>query len=237
MEFKPTSAEDYIEMGARLRTPSAPPLDGESIASSDSLSFGDSNAHSYRLQSINQMLSDLESIKDERERLVKKYKKYRCTVHNIDVACAGLAVASTAAGLAVLSTIVGAPIAIGVQSVGLGFGAASVLSKYAGRRLGLKLKKHQKILELCQNTILGVQAATSHAISNGHVSEDQYKDVLGLRQKFDRMKRQISHVVSVELNELEQRNVWMEQGHKEALEQLQKNILTRKSTTRRKSRS
>ncbi len=223
-------AENYIELGQRLReaTPSAPPP-------SPSDSGGYPIAHATRLHSINQMISELEKEKTEREALVKKYKKFRRGAHIADHTCTALAVGSTAAGLAVLSTIVGAPIAVGIQSVGLGFGCGTILMKYVWNRFSLKIKKHQKIIEVCQTTIQDIRTATSKALSSGHVSDSKYREIMELRQKFDRMKRSIQQEIGAKISDLEQQNAWMEQGRKDAIKEIEKSLFKR--TFSRRSRN
>lgn len=228
-------AENYIELGQRLReelspTPSAPP---PSPSDSDD-SGGYPLAHSTRLRSINKMISELEDQRSKREALVNRYKKLRRGAQIVDHTCTGLAVGSTAAGIAVLTTIVGAPIAIGIQSAGLGFGCGTLITKYMWRKVNLKIKKHQKILEVCQSTLQDIRAATSTALSNNHISDVQYREVIDLHRKFDQLKRGIQREVGAKISDLKQQNIWMEQGRKDAIKQLEKSLFQR--TFSRRSR-
>ena len=93
----------------------------------------------YRLSEVNKTLSELETIRDEGEKLVKKYKKYRSTIHAVDVTTCALAVGRTAAGVACISSVIALPIGVGVQCTSLALGLISVLSKYVWKRLGLKV--------------------------------------------------------------------------------------------------
>lgn len=237
MEYTPRLSTDreYIEMGRSLREamaePSAPPPSPSEGGAS--IYPPNEQAHSTRLRSINQMISELETIMEERERLVKRYKKFRSGVHVVDHTCTALAVGSTAAGLAVLTTIVGAPIAVGIQSVGLGFGCGTILAKYVWNRLSLKIKKHQKIVEVCQSTIQDIRAATSKALSSGHITDSQYREVIELRRKFDQMKKIIQQEAGAKMSELEKQNAWMEQGRKEVLKDIQKSSLFQRTFSRR----
>lgn len=224
-------------MGQRLREamPSAPPPSPSSDGGSSALSaHPNEQAHSTRLQSINQTISELEKCMEERERLVKRYKKFRSGAHVVDYTCTTLAVGSTATGLVALTTIVGAPIAVGLQSAGLCFGCGTILAKFVWKRLSLKVKKHQKIMEVCQSTIQDIRTATSKALSSGHITDLQYREIIKLRQKFDRLKRSIQREIGAKISDLEQQNIWMEQGRKDAIKELEKSLFQR--TFSRRSR-
>lgn len=189
MEYRPKSSEEYIEMGERMRkaglqTPSASPPEFDQYSdvslesgprspsgSVSSDSNRDPHAHSYRLQTINQIINELESVRESREKLIKTYKKQRKAIHIADITSCALTIGSTPASVACLSSVVATSIGIGTQSVGLVFGFASILSKYATRRVNLKLKKHEKILELCQDAICSIRSSTSHALRDGHITE------------------------------------------------------------------
>lgn len=184
-----------------------------------------SNAHLYRLNSIEKIISEHESVKKVREKLVKKYKKWSSIFYCIDKACACLALACTATTIAILTTIIGAPIAISVQSVGLGFGFGSLLSKYLKRRVNIKLKKHKKILELCQTLINNIHEVTSSAINDGYVSDEQYKTVLDLLDNYYKLRRTVSQEVNSELSKHEESaSSWLAGNQKNILENLHKMI-------------
>lgn len=227
MEYTQDPSAAYIELGQRLReelspTPSAPPL-----TTSDSSGGGYPIAHATRLQSINQMISELEKEKSEREALVKRYKKLKGASHLVDHTCTTLAVGSTAAGLAVLATIVGTPIALAIQSTGLAFGCGTLFAKYVFRKMTLKIKKHAKIIEICQSTLQDVRSEVSRALSDGHVSDEQYRICLDLRQKYDRMKKRIQTHAEAKMTDLEQQNEWIQLGRKQAFKDLEKSLLKR----------
>ncbi len=223
-------AENYIELGQRLRevTPSAPPP-------SPSDSGGYPIAHTTRLHNINHMIYELEKEKTEREALVNRYKKIRSSAHVVDHSCTTLAVGATAAGLAVLTTIVGAPIAVAIQSTGLAFGCGTILAKYVSRKSSIKFKKHAKIVELCQSTLQDIRAETSKALSNGHVSDEQYKLCLDLQRKYEQMKKRVQTSAEVKISDLEQQNAWIEQGRKDAIKEIEKSLFKR--TFSRRSRN
>ncbi len=214
-------AENYIELGQRLReaTPSAPP------PSPTPGSYP--IAHATRLHSINQMISELEKEKTEREALVKRYKKFMSAAHVVDHSCTTLAVGATAAGLAVLTTIVGTPIAVAIQSTGLAFGCGTLLAKYVFRKTSVKNKKHAKIVELCQSTLQDIRAETSKALSNGHVSDEQYRLCLDLHRKYEQMKKRVQTRAEAKISDLEQQNAWMEQGRKDAIKEIEKSLFKR----------
>lgn len=234
MEYsREMQAENYIELGQRLReelspTPSAPPP-------SPSDSGGYPIAHATRLHSINQMISELEKEKSEREALVKRYKKFRSAAHVVDHSCTGLAVGATAAGLAVLTTIVGTPIAVAIQSTGLAFGCGTLFAKYVFRKTSVKIKKHAKIVEICQSTLQDVRAETSKALSNGHVSDEQYRLCLDLHRKYERMKKRVQTRAEAKISDLEQQNAWMEQGRKDAIREIEKSLFKRTFSRRSQS--
>ena len=87
-------------------------------------------------------------LEEERDLRAALYKKYHRGVNVLDGIGTTLIIVSMGlgvGGVGLLSTIVAAPVVLGLEAGSLVCGILAVASKYVGRRLATKAKKHDEI--------------------------------------------------------------------------------------------
>ncbi len=156
------------------------------------------NAHEYRLRKINDIQKEIESERQKRIALLEKYKQAVKAVDVTNSALALLSVGLAAVGIGILSTVVAAPVAIVLQSAGALAGLFLVASRPVGKKLALKVEKHEKIKALADAKLYSISHHISKAIEDDYISDEEYSHVLSELEKFNQTKEEIRSKITTE---------------------------------------
>jgi hypothetical protein len=160
MEFKDNEkiypALPLMQTGA---TPTAPPMGG---------------GHTYRLQKIGEIQKQLETERDKRIELSKKYHRSVKIISNVDSALVVASMGLGAAGVGLLSTIIAAPIVIAMEATALGAGLLSIVGSQINKKLTCKAEKHEKVRVLAEAKLDTISDHISKALRDDMVSDEEY---------------------------------------------------------------
>ena len=192
-----------------MKQPTAPPSgiplypelpitdDGTAGVSTSATSGGNVNVASqqqdqyFRLQEISRLRKHLEDEKDKRSQL---YKKYRCRINAVDAVDTALISASMGMGIGgvgLLTTVIAAPVVLGLEIAALGCGLLGVAGKFIGRRLSVKAKKHDEVRVLADSKLNTIADHVSRALTDGAISEEEFRMVVDEVSKYAQMKGDI----------------------------------------------
>jgi len=123
-------------------------------------------------------------------------------------------------GVGLLSTVIAAPVVLGLEIAALSCGVLGVTSKFIGRRLAVKAKKHDEIRVLAESKLNTIADHVSTALMDGKISDEEFRLVVHELQKYEQMKLEIrvsarkAHA-AVKLDE-ETKNSLIQKGRDEA---------------------
>ena len=145
----------------------------------------------YRLQHISRLHRQLEEERDLRAALYKKYHRGVNALDGIDTTLITVSMGLGVGGVGLLSTIVAAPVVLGLEAGSLVCGILAVASKYVGRRLATKAKKHDEIRVLANSKLNTVADHVSTALKDGEISDREFRLVLDELAKYYGMRDEI----------------------------------------------
>ena len=102
---------------------------------------------------------------------------------------AGAAMAATGVGL--LTTIIAAPVAIGLQAGAIACGLLGAGGRFICRKLEAKARKHDQIRVLAVSKLNSIADRISTALTDGKISEEEFRLILSEVDKYDQMKAEI----------------------------------------------
>ena len=108
---------------------------------------------SFRLQKISELQKQLESEKEARVSLYKKYNHVVNALAGADTALLASGMGLGVGGGSLLSTVAAAPVTLGLELAALCCRLASVGCKFRGHRLQTKAKKHDEIRVLAESKL------------------------------------------------------------------------------------
>lgn len=203
MEYKESS---HLYPTLNDHIPSAPPA----------APAGEVAAHAYRLQKIGEIQKELESEREKRATLSKKYHRAVKVISAVDSTLAVSTMGLGVAGIGVLSTIIAAPIAIAMECAALGASILSIIGNQVNKKLSRKAEKHEMIRVLASAKLNTISDHISKALKDDMVSDDEYSLILGELDKFSQMKDEIRSNIKIAIDE-EAKQSLIEQGRTEAL--------------------
>ena len=175
-------------------TPTAPRVDGTTTSSGLYPELPDDGAEPgqyFRLQEVSLLRKQLEDEREHRSRLYKKYRRGVNAADAVDTALLSASVGMGVGGVGLLTTIVAAPVVVGLEAAALGCGLLGVACKYIGRRLAVKAKKHAEILVLAESKYRTVMRQGSKALTDGKISDEEFRLLLNEVLTYDQMKEEI----------------------------------------------
>ena len=143
------------------------------------------------LQHISRLQRQLEEERDLRAALYKKYHRGVNVLDGIDTTLITVSMGLGVGGVGLLSTIVAAPVVLGLEAGSLVCGILAVASKYVGRRLATKAKKHDEIRVLANSKLNTVADHVSTALKDGEISDQEFRLVLDEWAKYSGMRDEI----------------------------------------------
>ena len=174
------------------------------------------DGENYRLQEVSQLKKYLETERQKRAELYKKYKRGVNIVDGIDAALVVVALGVGAGGIGLLTTIVATPIVIGLEATALVCGLLGVSSKFISRRLTIKAKKHDEIRVLADSKLNTISDLISTALTDGKISDDEFRLILNEIEKYKQMKTEIRSNSHKKYMDKKTKNELIQQGKKEA---------------------
>ena len=179
------------------------------------------HAKNFRLNKINEVQKILETERDKRANLAKKYQRGINVMsgfsYGFDIGAVGLG----AAGIALLTTIVAAPIVMAMEGVALAAGGLSAASNLiCDKVLANKTKKHIQIQMLAESKLNTVNDHISKALKDGFISDDEFTLILSELDKFYTMRDEIRNKITSKIDE-ETKESLIKQGKDIATEEYQ----------------
>ena len=145
----------------------------------------------FRLFEIRKLEGRLETERDLREKLYKKYRRAINVVDGVDTVLVVASIGLGATGVGLLSTIIAAPVVVILEGAALCCGIAGVAGKFISRKLLLKAKKHDDIRVLATSKLNSISDLVSKAIQDQHISPEEYSLILAEWKKYLQMKKDI----------------------------------------------
>ena len=142
------------------------------------------DGQNYRLQKITEIEKTLINERDKRKSLYKKYKRGVNATDGVDT---GLITASV--GLAGVG--VAFPLLLPLQIAAIVCGGVGCLVKLFRRKLTAKSKKHYEIKTMAECKLNSIKDLISKSLTDGQISENEFKSVLDELEKYNEMKEKI----------------------------------------------
>ena len=202
----------YPELPTIREQPSAP-----NIVNSGS----DDGGHSYRLKVILDVQKFFEEEIQKREAFSKKYFRISKIVNIADNTLIGITIVAEGAGAVLLSTGVGAPFALALGISGVVTGAISLFGNIFSKKATTKAEKHLKIKTLAMAKLDTIASHISKALMDDHISDEEFKLIMGEMDKYKAMKEEIRSNTKKKLKTEEEESL-IEKGRQEARESFQK---------------
>ena len=158
--------------------------------------------HEYRLQKISEIQKEIESEREKRMVLSKKYHRALRIISSVDSALQEGGIALGTIGLGFLTTIVAAPVVIVCENVALEAGFLSIVGGQVNKKLSLKSEKHEKIKVLAESKLNTISDYISKALKDGFISKNEYELILGELEKFKSMLEDIRTKVRGQIDKL-----------------------------------
>ena len=145
----------------------------------------------YRLQKINEIENYLENQSENRKHISKKYRKANKIINSADATLSTATIGLGIGGVALLTTIVAAPVVLIMESASIGTGFLCVIAKYVNKKLKAKEEKHKQIHILAESKLNTIHSHISKAITDGYISDEEFKLILEEAEKYRLMKEDI----------------------------------------------
>lgn len=168
----------------------------------------------YRLKKVNEIENFLEKEILTREHLRKKYSRANQIISVADGALSTATIGFGITGVALLSTIVSVPMGLVVESASVGTGLLCVIAKFVNKKFKSKEDKHRQIHILAETKLNTLYALISKAITDGHISDQEFSMVLEEVEKYKVMKENIRMKIKRQLNKTEKEGL-IEKGKSE----------------------
>jgi hypothetical protein len=135
------------------------------------------SGHVFRLHTICELQKTLETERDFRAGIYKKYKRSLNAVDGVDTVLLTYSVAIAVIGaLGVVTNVVSIPISAVLGILG-------ETGKIVNRRLQRKLKKHCAIMKVAESKLNTISNHVSKALKDGSISDEEFKLILDEMEK------------------------------------------------------
>ena len=179
--------------------------------------------HDYRLKKITEIQMNLEEEIVRRRRLSENYYRTVTWVNNSDAVLIAVSMGLEIAGVGLPSTIVAAPVVVALEILSIFKVVLSIIGKYANKKLLLKVQKHEKITVLIEAKRNSISTLISKALNDGSISDRGFSLIMDEFSRFQEMKNVIKTKTREQIIQ-ETRDSLIEQGRREAREQLKNQI-------------
>lgn len=172
------------------------------------------DGQNYRLQKISEIEKKLINERDTRKSLYKKYKRGINITDGVDTGLISTSVILAGTSLAI-------PFMLPLGIAAAVCGSLGVCVKFIRRKLQSKTKKHYEIKTIADSKLNSIKDLTSKALTDGQISENEFKLILDELDKYNKLKDSI-HSKQTGLSETERKKL-IEEGKAQALNELKKN--------------
>ena len=197
--------------------PTLPPIREQPSAPNIVNSGSDDQGHSYRLKVISDVQKFLEEEITKRDAFSKKYFRMANIVNMVDNALIIVTIGAEGNGAVLLSTGVGAPFALALGISGAVTGGISLIGNIFSKKAMTKAEKHLKIKTLAMAKLDTIASHISKAMMDDHVSDEEFKLIMGEMDKYKAMKEEIRSNTKKKLKTEEEASL-IEKGRQEARE-------------------
>lgn len=173
------------------------------------------DGQNYRLQKISEIENTLIKERDNRQSLYKKYKRGINITDGVDTGLISTSVIFAGVGLAV-------PIMFPLEIAAVVCGSLGACVKLVRRRITSKARKHYEIKTMAESKLNSIKDLISKALTDGEISENEFKLVLDELEKYNKMKDSIRSK-QTGLSETDRRKL-IEEGKAQAMSELKKKI-------------
>lgn len=174
---------------------------------------------SFRLHKINEIHVWLESERDVRARLAKKYQRGINIISGFAYTLEFASVGLGTAGIALLTTVIATPVVIAMEGVALGAGGLSAAANLiCDKVLSSKAKKHYQIMMLAQAKLNTISDHISKALKDNEISDEEFRLILSEIDKYNQMKEDIRTKTKTKLDD-ETKQSLINQGKEKAIEE------------------
>ena len=155
------------------------------------------DGQNYRLQKISEIEKTLFNARDTRKALYKKYKSGINLTYSVDTVLISTSVILAGVGLTV-------PIMLPLEIAAVVCGSLGVCVKLVRRRLHTKSQIHYEIKTIADGKLNSIKYLISKALTDGQISENEFKLVLDELDKYNKLKDSI-HSKQTGLSETERK--------------------------------
>ena len=173
------------------------------------------DGQNYRLQKISEIEKTLINERDARKALYKKYKRGINITDGVDTGLISTSVILAGVGLAV-------PIMLPLEIGAVVCGSLGVCVKLIRRRLTSKAQKHYEIKTIADSKLNSIKDLISKALTDGQISENEFKLVLDELDKYNKLKDNI-HSKQTGLSETDKKKL-IQEGKAQAKIEMKKKI-------------
>lgn len=164
-----------------------PQLPNDNNTPSDNNIVGDT----FRLKQATEWSYQLEKDLQEREKIYKKYNRFRSVLLNVSAGSGTLSVAFSGGGLGTALTGVGIPVAMGLGIVGSVCALTSLVTASLSKVISKKVSKHEKTVSVCQAKINTIKHIVSKSLVDNRISHEEFFLVKSEFENYHDMKRSI----------------------------------------------
>ena len=157
------------------------------------------DGQNYRLQKISEIEKTLINERDLRKALYKKYRRGINITDGVDTGLISTSVILAGVGLAV-------PIMLPLEISAIVCGSLGVCVKLIRRKMTSKAQKHYEIKTIADSKLNSIKGLISKALTDGQISENEFKLVLDELDKYNHLKENI-HSKQTGLSESERKKL------------------------------
>ena len=173
------------------------------------------DGQNYRLQKIIDIEKTLMNERDVRKTLYKKYKRAINVSEGVDTAFMASSVIIAGIGLSI-------PILLPLEIAAFACGTLGMCVRLTSRGLKSKAKKHYEIKTIADSKLNTIKDFISNALSDGQISDNEFKLVLDELEKYNKLKESIRSK-QIGLSETD-RNKLIQEGKAQAMSEMKKKI-------------
>ena len=175
------------------------------------------DGQNYRLQKISEIEKTLITERDFRKGLYKKYKRWINITDGVDTTLISSSIIIAGIGIA-------APILLPLEIVAAACGALGVCVKFIRRRLTTKSQKHYEIKTMAKSKLNSIKNLISKALSDGQISESEFKLILDELEKYNNLKDDIYTKDKTQIINDTERKKLIEEDKAQAMSEFKKKI-------------
>ena len=152
------------------------------------------SGQSFRLREVSEIKRELESERNKRQSLYKKYKKV-CNVLDGGIVTVDVAgVASETVAMVAIAGLITAPVGFILGGVGMGCFGIGLVFATIKKKIEPKLKKHDEIRVLVEAKLNTISEFVSKALDDNQISQTEFVLIKSELRKFYEMKNGIKNM-------------------------------------------